>query len=169
MKIYGIELKEGEGVIKIVRHHWLSFFRPLINSIIILLVAGFIITQTLPGSQSVFRRIFEFENKMVWAFWVVLLIGLIYFFVSFQKFRSNALLVTDQRVIYNNVKGSFSKTVNEVSHQESFDLVYQVKGFWPTFFRYGDLIIKTENSRWVFKKVERPEKVKDLIIGQKLR
>jgi len=168
-KIYGIELKEGEEVVRIVRHHWIDFIRSVLNSIIIWFIAFFIIFQYLKSEitkisiKNIFIELFSPGNVFVLIFWVLVIAAFIYFLSSLYVFKRNVLIITNFRVIDNKVKNIFSKVVSDVYYEDIFDVLCVIRGFWPTILRYGNIIIKTPRKKLVFKKVKEPQKIKELI------
>lgn len=171
-KIYGIELKDGEEIIKIVRHHWIDFARSVFYSLLILFIAFFIFFQYLKSGkadieninlQAAFAVLFNFNNFFSLIFWILFAAALIYFFSSLHIFRTNSLIITNFRIIDNKVKGLFSKIVSDVYYDDIFDVLCTIKGFWPTILGYGNIIIKTQKKKVVFKKIRQPQKIKELI------
>jgi len=81
-----------------------------------------------------------------------------------QMWRSNVLFITNQRIIRNEQKGLFHKTVTEILYRDIHEIIFSKKGFASVMNNYGSLIIRTpSNNKIVFEKIPDPEKVVEII------
>lgn len=147
-------LKDGEKIIKLYRrHHLVNFCQFLL--IAVLLLAPFFFMFLLFSWGDI--GLFLFFAPL--AFGLFLLLRLIYFWYH------NALVVTDQRVVRLEQHGALNKIVTELIYDNIHNVSYQIKGIFPTLFRYGRIRVQTANDSLdlVFDAVAAPAQVAELI------
>jgi len=91
----------------------------------------------------------------------------LFIFGEFVDFYLDSWVVTNDRILDIEQLGLFANTVSELDLYRIQDVTVDVKGFFPTIFRYGNVIIKTAsgNSHVVFRNVPRPNEVGRTLIG----
>lgn len=127
-----LNLLENEKVIIVIRCYGLTYFwRGLL--IFILIIAPFFFMFWL------FSRgwwgIMLFSASLALA--ALLLVRALYFW------HRNVFIVTNQKVIDIYQAGSLEKVVTEVHLDKIHNVSYQIKGLFPTIFRYGKIRIQT--------------------------
>lgn len=89
-----------------------------------------------------------------------------FFYTQFIIYYLDVWLVTDDRVIDVDQKTLFSRTISELDLASIQDVTTDIKGFFPTLFDYGDVIVKTasDNPNIIFRSVPHPNKIRaDLV------
>ena len=87
-------------------------------------------------------------------------------FIEFTDYYLDTWIITTHRVINIEQKGLFNRVASELHLAVVQDVTSDVKGIVRTFFDYGNVLVQTaaERTQFVFKDIEHPEKVKELII-----
>jgi len=104
---------------------------------------------------------------------IIFLAGLIFFalFIIYPVFilNSNILIITDERILKVKRKNIFEKLETETELGQITQVLYRIKGFWHTIFRYGAVLIKIsgDHQSILFKNAKKPQKVQQLILGLK--
>jgi len=107
------------------------------------------------------------QNGVVGILFLVVVVGAGLFMVfrtSYSWYRT-ALVVTDERIADVNQHGFFDKVATEVEYGDIDEVIYSVKGFVPTVFRYGVIYLRTAGERAdiAFRRVHRPIDLHHLI------
>lgn len=87
-------------------------------------------------------------------------------FLEFTDYYLDVWLVTNERIINIEQKGLFTRVASELHLSAVEDATSEVKGIIHTFLDYGNVHIQTagERTRFVFKNIPHPERVKEMII-----
>jgi len=149
-----IILRQNENLVKIVRKH-VMFLLPVFFTWPLLVVALVLVR---------YLAHFDFFGywPLVLAFTVllVLLIVLYRFFI----WRMDALIITDQRVVENEQRGFFSKTVTELLYRDILEISYVKEGVTSSLYNFGDIKIRTASeNELVFEKIPAPAEVVEVI------
>jgi hypothetical protein len=76
----------------------------------------------------------------------------------------DALIITDQRVVENEQRGFFSKTVTELLYRDILEISYSKEGMSSSLYNYGDIKIRTASeNELVFEKIPNPAEVVEVI------
>lgn len=88
-------------------------------------------------------------------------------FMEYVDYYLDVWIVTNERIINIEQKGLFTRVASELHITAVEDTTSEVKGLVSTFLNFGNVHIQTagERTRFVFKNVPRPEKVKEQIIA----
>jgi hypothetical protein len=154
MSYFTRNLKDDEEVIRLIKHHDLSYCFSGLLSLIALLLPFFLMGLFFRWGKIGFIIFAIFSIFGLWAI------------IRFLVVRHyNGLLITDRRVILFKQKGFFDRQVMEIEYDKIQDVSYRFKGISQTLFRYGTLNIQVQSSESVIKaeKIPRPESVQDLI------
>lgn len=83
---------------------------------------------------------------------------LLYFYNSFIDHYLDVWIVTNERIINIEQKGLFNREISEHSLDKVQDVSAVQKGFFSTFFSYGDVHVQTagEVQRFIFRQVDNP-------------
>ena len=90
-------------------------------------------------------------------------IGLLtFFFIEFVLYYLDVWVVTNDRIIDVDQISLFSRTISELDLASIQDVTTDIKGFFPTLFNYGEVIVKTasDNPNIIFHQVPHPNKVR---------
>jgi hypothetical protein len=149
-----IILRQNENLVKVVRKH-VMFLLPVFFTWPLIIVALVLV-----------RYLARFDFFGYWplvlafAVLLVLLIVLYRFFI----WRMDALIITDQRVVENEQRGFFSKTVTELLYRDILEISYTKEGIVASFYNYGDIKIRTASeNELVFEKIPGPAEVIEAI------
>lgn len=87
-------------------------------------------------------------------------------FLTLADYYLDTWIITDHRVLDIQQLGLFRRDVSELRLSKIQDVNVKVKGLFPTFFNYGDVIIQTAGAvpEFKFKQIPNPYKVKDKIL-----
>jgi membrane protein YdbS with pleckstrin-like domain len=87
-------------------------------------------------------------------------------FLEFTDYYLDTWIITTHRVINIEQKGLFNRVASELHLAAVQDVTSDVHGLVRTFFDYGNVLVQTaaEHTQFTFKDVERPEKIKELVI-----
>ncbi|MBP9731969.1 MAG: PH domain-containing protein [Candidatus Magasanikbacteria bacterium] len=91
----------------------------------------------------------------------------LFFYAHFIDYYLDIWIVTNDRVIDNEQHGLFHRTTTELELYNIQDVTSQVTGIVGTFFKFGNVTLKTSsvNTNIVFRDVPHPENIrKELII-----
>lgn len=131
-----IILRQNEKLIKIIRRHWI-FVAPTIVFWVIFVVA-----------LGAIKFFIAFDLWGYW-FWLMAVIAAVILLTILRKYylwRANVLVITDQRVVENEQKGFFSKTVTELLFKDILEISYSKNGLNASLYNYGDIRIRTASE-----------------------
>lgn len=91
---------------------------------------------------------------------------LLFFYTYFVTFYLDLLVVTNDRLLSVKQLGLFSRTIAETDLYKIQDVTSEVKGFFPTIFRYGTLRIQTAGAQEEFlvEHIPNPEGLRQAIL-----
>lgn len=91
---------------------------------------------------------------------------IIFFYSAFTSFYLDLLIITNDRLLDVDQHGLFARTVSEMNLAQVQDITTEIKGFLPTFFNYGNLIIQNAGAMTKFhlKNVRSPNKLREVIL-----
>lgn len=155
-----------EKVILVLHRHWFVLIKDLVVVLLLMLVPLIIFL--------VARRALDLELAPDSFGYAALVMGggLYYLFVwnlafgYWLDYLLDYCVVTDLRVVDIEQSGLFNRTIAEQLLHRVQDVTTEVKGFFPTMFKYGHVYIQTasENQRFEFAAVPNPEEVAKTIL-----
>lgn len=160
-----IHQKSYEHIVCKVRRHYITFI-PTIVLFSFLFIIPFIL-------QWLITTLFpNFLEGMVISILSVLFISVYYlsiilfFYTEFISFYLDLLIVTNDRIIHINQHSLFSRTISEMDLYQTQDVISEVKGFFPSLFKYGDLTIQNASAVTKFHSydVPDPDKLRNIIL-----
>ncbi len=159
-----LELQEQERVLRSVRQHWLIFLLEAAFLAVLALLP--LIELFLPDLAGTFGFSITLGAPALFLTATWLLLVWVIFFIVWTNYYLDAWIVTDRRVIDIEQHGLFNRSVSECHLDRVQDVTAEVKGFLPTFLRYGDVTIQTagEQNRFVMRNVPDPYGLKDVIV-----
>lgn len=148
------QLQSGEEVSRIVRSHPMTLFPSVGIGAMLILIDFFLVA-------------WWFRHN-VWGaagFAVTAVIGIMIIIRGVYVWRNNVLAITNQRVIDIDQRGFFERNVAEVGYDKIQDVRYTIRGFWPTIFRFGTIVVQTagEATNIELSAVQHPVEVQRLI------
>lgn len=153
IKMYpGLNLSQGEYIIRAVRRHPIGLFIPMVAGIILIAVALSILVNY--DQISLIAPIVEsaggFEALIlpVIAFVAAVAVGM---FVSYYVYVSNTFFLTNESVIQEIKHSIFSHHEQTVSLNNIEDASYTKKGILQHMLDYGDIRLSTEGEETTYR------------------
>ncbi len=150
---FSVDLKAGEEVKVVIRRHWLGFVR--IAAVVTLIAM-------MPLSLSILFGQIATWFLPVSVFWAIL--------VALEGIRRwliwylDSFVLTNQRIVNIDQKGLFSRSISEAPFRAIQDVRYDINGFFPTLFRYGDVHVRTVAGELSMDGVPEPRVIQDLVM-----
>jgi len=149
-------LKKNEKVAVIIQKHWFILLKPILWTIIFLLIA---ITFAITDFGT------KYQNLMLYASGLTIIFTILWLFYKIIDRKTNIWAVTNLRVIdeygvfTNNSKETPLDKINNVSFKQPI---------LGRVFNYGEVLIQSaaESGATIHKMVERPKVLKDTITHQ---
>ncbi len=90
----------------------------------------------------------------------------LFFFAQFITFYLDVWIITNDRIIDVEQVSLFSRSISEVDLFRIQDVTSQTHGFFATFFKYGDVEVKTAsmNVDIIARNVPHPNKIREHLI-----
>lgn len=156
--------KPYEKIELFLRRHWLVlFFIYLGFGILILLgLAGFYLIR-----QGQFFSLTENMLNLIFFLLSLYLLFVWYFlFRALTDFYLDTWIVTDHRILEIHQLDLFKRDISELRLSKIQDVSVKVKGFFPTFFNYGSVVVQTAGviPEFIFEQIPNPGQVKDKIL-----
>ena len=149
-----MNLRQNEKLVATVRQHWLA-----ISSAVSVLVGVAIL---LVVAMLYFRSIFFGYGWEISIF--ILLATTAYLFYKIFIWRRNELIITSERIINNEQRGIFSRTVTELLYHDITDVSYSQSGITEATYNFGTIKIRLpSNTEVVVEKIPKPGEVIELI------
>lgn len=160
-----IKQKSYEHVVYVLRRHPITFIPTvaLFTALLLVPVVLYILIKPIYGDF--------FSGPNVYP--IIVLGGSVYylsiylfFYAYFIDFYLDLWIVTNDRVIDNEQHGLFHHTTTELELHNIQDVTSQISGILGTFFKYGDVTIKTASvtTNIVFRQIPYPEKIREELI-----
>lgn len=111
--------------------------------------------------------------EIVWIWPLLLLASSAYllfvwllFFFSLLDYFLDVWVITDQRIIDIRQNGFFSRAISEMHLSRVQDVSSETHGFFPTVFKYGNVVVQTagEQTKLFFEEVNHPEHIRDMLM-----
>ncbi|MFA6492680.1 MAG: PH domain-containing protein [Patescibacteria group bacterium] len=157
--------KEDEIVI-FTRRHWIAFLGQFLLALFLLIVPLIIIAIVciLNFESKVFQGLAF--NFIVLIFSAYYLIIATFIFISWISFYCNAYIITKAEIIEITQVGFFGRKISQLSLLRVQDVSSNIKGFLPTLFAYGDVLVETAGERETFllQSVPNPQEISSKIM-----
>ncbi|MBI2062781.1 MAG: PH domain-containing protein [Candidatus Yanofskybacteria bacterium] len=149
-----IILRQNEELIKVARKH-IMFLLPVFFTWPFL-IAGMILIR--------YALNFDFFGYWWLLLIVVFLIVVLVILYRYFLWKTDALIITNQRIVENEQRGFFSKTVTELLFQDILETSYSKEGLSASLYDYGNIKIRTAaNNEIIFDKIAKPDETVELI------
>ncbi len=146
--IFSKHLEKGEEIQYVIHKHWSEMTKPILE----VLFFGFLTPWAL--------YFIGFSTPTF--FWVAVIwsaIAVARFIYVLVDWISDAWLITNMNIIVVEWSGIFSNLSARVGYTDIEGASYEIKGFWGTIFRYGDMTLRViSGSHFDLKKVSNPKK-----------
>ncbi|MEK7643974.1 MAG: PH domain-containing protein [Patescibacteria group bacterium] len=160
-----VRQKSYEHVEHMLRRHPITFIPTVLLFVVLMLVpvAVYIMTDSLfpellSGSVS-------FPILVLFGSFYYLSIYL-FFYAHFVDYYLDLWIITNDRVIDIDQRGLFNRVITELDLFRIQDVTTVVKGFFPTVFKYGNIILTTASSTnsIIIENVPHPDTVRHELI-----
>lgn len=160
-----IKKKSYEKIEYVLRRHPITFVPQLLLSIILFVVPIAVYFMI----KSIFPSILD--GEIIFA--IIVLSASIYYlsvllfsFTHFVDFYLDVWIVTNDRVVDIEQFGLFSRTISELDLFRIQDVTTDIHGIFATFFKYGNLTVKTAstNLNLVFHDISNPNKIRQELL-----
>lgn len=142
-KIFQRYVEEDEKIIEIINKHWFIEFKNFVKGIIIGFLLPFFVWTLFP----VFKYI-----CILWS--IIWIVRMIY---DLCDWFLDAWLLTDQSVVGVEWNGFFSQSSNRIDYSTIESVGYEVKGFFKTLFKFGNVSIQQPGGNVVFTDINNPK------------
>lgn len=146
--IFSKHLAKGEKVMYSVHRHWIVMLKP----VLFISFFGFLIPWTLYFiglSTPLF-----FWMALTWS--VLAYLRFLYILIDWY---SDVWLVTNMAIAVIEWNGFFSNAATRIGYEDVEGVAYEIKGFWGTVMRYGDVTLKVmSGNNMVLTTTTRPQK-----------
>ena len=132
-----------EPVLIFAHRHWASLLSQITMAIILILLP--LIFLAIYGNTVTLNSI---SNQMLMSVGISIyfLTITMYIFVEWITYYSNLLIVTGKTLIDVNQKTLFIRQISHLHLRQIEDIYSEIKGFLPTIFNYGAVIIQTAGA-----------------------
>lgn len=153
-----MQLKDAEEIRSILRQHIAVLFAPLLTALFFLVLPFFLLF-----------FLFSFGLWGVAIFVILLMLGIVLAIRTIVIWGSNALVITNKRLVHVARPAFFSRHVSETPLTTDIHVSWKRHGLFQTIFRAGTVFVQgTKNGpELVFKDVSDPKNVSEFI--QELR
>jgi len=146
--IFSKHLEKGEKVMYSVHRHWIVMLKP----VLFISFFGFLIPWTL----------YFIGLSTSFFFWIALtwsILAYLRFLYILIDWYSDVWLVTSMAILVIEWNGFFSNVATRIGYEDIEGVAYEIKGFWGTVMRYGDLTLKVmSGNNMVLTTTTRPQK-----------
>lgn len=149
--------KKDEKLILFLRRHPIALAGRWGLLIILLIVPAVVYAYIYYNLPAVLTTQASYAFLMLLAS-IYFLFMMLFFLNTFIDYFLDVWIVTDQRIINIEQRGMFNREIAEHDLGKIQDVSGMQKGFWQTFFSYGDVHVQTagEIQRFIFRQVDNP-------------
>ncbi len=162
-----INLGQSEKIVSMYRRHWIALlaivFRVTFN---IALIFGLRYGLNFILSNEI---ISEFNLQIQIFFYLLIEFALLGLFLNLTDYYLDLWIVTNEKMIFIELKGLFRRTVSSVNLKSIEDITTNMNGVIQTFLDYGTIKVESAGTdgEFFFKQISHPNEVKDLILKTK--
>ena len=162
-----LTLGQNEKIISIYRRHWIALFFMISRTVFNIALIFFLKYGLIYVFSS--ETISEFDSYINLSFYLLLEFALLGLFLNLTDYYLDIWIVTNERMIFIELKGLFRRFVSSVSLKDIQDITSIIKGIIATFLDYGTLKIQSAGTdgEFLFKQISHPNEVKALILKVK--
>ena len=139
------EQLKGEEIIVLTNNHPVVLRKPLIATVLILLVSA------IPFSVD------PFNLGWLWVFLAGFIVSGLVFFYYWIGWRFSYFAITNHRVLQVSQKGFYKRSVSEISLDKIQNVNYSVDGLQQHLLHFGTVTIQTYAGELVFSKIQHPQ------------
>lgn len=156
---------ENEPILIFLHRHVISFIIPVAIFIILALLPAFF---KLVISKDPFAIAISLDARLLITVFVsmyyLMLVG--YIFGEWISYYYDILIVTKSTVIDIKQNNLFNREITHLHLRQVEDISSEIKGFMPTLFNYGDIIIQSAGAQehTLIKAIPNPQKVAAMVL-----
>lgn len=156
---------ENEPILIFLHRHVISFIIPVVIFIILALLPAFF---KLVISKDPFAIAISLDARLLITVFVsmyyLMLVG--YIFGEWISYYYDILIVTKSTVIDIKQNNLFNREITHLHLRQVEDISSEIKGFMPTLFNYGDIIIQSAGAQehTLIKAIPNPQKVAAMVL-----
>lgn len=150
--------EEQEELVLFIRRDLFILFKAVISYMMLIMIP-IVVWLVLNTLEVVFGEVFGiFLTLVVFSYYLIVLV---LFYRAFLDYYLDIWIVTTKRIINIEQQDLFHRTISEVRLSKVQDVTSESKGFFPTFFDYGEVFVQSagELPRIVFEEVPQPQKI----------
>lgn len=154
--------EEQEELVLFIRRDLFVLFKSVISYVMLIMIP-IVVWLVLNTLEVVFGEMFGiFLTLVVFSYYLIVLV---LFYRAFLDYYLDIWIVTTKRIINIEQQDLFHRTISEVRLSKVQDVTSESKGFFPTFFDYGEVFVQSagELPRIVFEEVPQPQKIAKII------
>lgn len=139
--------KGEEDIVIFVRRHFVAFLGQfLLSSVLLLIPVVILVLIYFFGDIKILSRglIANFATLIFSAYYLV---AITFTFISWLSFYYSVYIVTKLEIIEITQVGFFGRKVSQLSLLRVQDVTSSIKGFLPTLFSFGDVLIETASEQ----------------------
>ncbi len=107
---------------------------------------------------------FDFWGQWKWVMLVASAVCAYMIFYRYFMWRNEVLIITNQRIINNNQRGFFSKSVTELLDTDIMGISYEKSGFNASMYNYGDIVVRTaSDNEMMIENIGHPSEIVETI------
>lgn len=133
-----------EPVLIFTHRHWASFLSQIVTATVLTLLPLLFLVIYYDSATLTTVSI---QMIVVVGMSVYFLIITMYIFIEWITYYSNILIVTKKTLIDVNQKTLFIRQISHLHLRQIEDISSEIKGFLPTIFNYGSVIIQTAGAK----------------------
>lgn len=157
-----VKQKSYEDIQYVLHRHPLTFI-PTVFLFLILAALPLVLFITIPGLFPESFQNLPSTTVLGILFTSAYYLGiLVFFYTQFLLYYLDVWVVTNDRIIDVDQLSLFSRVISELDLASIQDVTTDVRGFFPTLFDYGDVVVKTasDNPNIIFRQVPHPNSVR---------
>lgn len=133
-----------EPVLIFTHRHWASFLSQIVTAVVLTMLPLLFLVIYYNS-----ETLTTLSNQMIVIIGMsaYFLIITMYIFVEWITYYSNILIVTERTLIDVNQKTLFIRQISHLHLRQIEDISSEIKGFLPTIFNYGSVIIQTAGAQ----------------------
>ena len=158
-----IEFRPQEKIYSILRRHKATLAFQISN----ILILAVIIWVLLAFLNTSYQNLLETYKNLVWLGLSLYYLSLwLKLFIILTDYYLDVSIITSERIIDISQISLFHREVSEFPLKRIQDISVKVAGPLATLLDFGDVIIRTASERqmFIFEKIPKPYRVKDLIL-----
>lgn len=151
---------DEEKIVLFVHRHWASFIGQFLLSIVMLAAPLIILLVVLTADIKIGGGFVN--HLMVLGFSVYYLIAINVIFIFWISYYYDIYIITEDAIVDIGQEGFFGRKIAQLSGLRIQDVTSNIKGFLPTLFGYGDVLVETageQSQNFLLKAVPNPQEI----------